>query len=236
MKASKTLVLLLCLSFFSASKPNPHYVGQNLQDKYFHENFFPNKIDGTFVEIGAHNGITYSNTYFFEKLGWQGICIEPIPEVFAQLRLNRGCICINGCITNFTGEAPFLHVINNYVNTEMLSGLINEYDPRHVWRIKYESTINPGSYEVLTVQCYKLNDLLEQYGFYHIDILSIDTEGGELAILKSIDFNKFDIDVILVEDNYSFKNAMCTELEKYGFIFVKSIEQDHVFRNRKYCK
>ena len=54
--------------------------------------FFNNKRDGYFIELGATNGITLSNTYYLEKeLDWKGICIEPNPIHTESLRSNRSC-------------------------------------------------------------------------------------------------------------------------------------------------
>ena len=66
-----------------------NYYSQFGQDKYLNENFFHNKSNGTYVDIGAHDGITGSNTYFFDLLGWEGICFEPLPEIYNQLVINR---------------------------------------------------------------------------------------------------------------------------------------------------
>lgn len=208
------------------------YVSQNGQDNYFHS-IFGDKTDGTYVEVGAHNGIQFSNTYIFQQLGWRGMCIEPIPEAFRQLCVNRdkNCVCIQGCIADFSGEAQFLHVDGL---SEMLSGLTQKYDPRHVNRIYIEATRNNDKLALLNVTCYKLNDLLRQYGFYHVDVLTLDTEGGELDILRSIDFDTFDIDIICVEDNYDFRNAMCAHLEDHNFTLITTIGSDLIFRNKKY--
>lgn len=208
------------------------YYSQVGQDMYVSTHFFPNKTNGTYIEIGAHNGIKCSNTYFFQQQGWRGMCIEPITELFEQLQKNRNdqCICIQGCITNFTGQAQFLYVKGH---CEMLSGLTQKFDPRHIERIKYEARANGDALELRTVPCYKLNDILYEYGLYHIDYLSIDTEGGELDILKSIDFHTFDIDVITVEDNYGYPEIRVF-LEQQGFTLVTTLEQDLVFRNTKY--
>ena len=51
------------------------YKSQFGQDKFLNENIFKNKRNGVFIDIGAHDGITYSNSYVFEKqLDWTGIC------------------------------------------------------------------------------------------------------------------------------------------------------------------
>jgi FkbM family methyltransferase len=231
--ALKKIAFISFLIFITNSRCHEiTYVSQYGQDKYCHT-LFSEKTDGTYVEIGAHNGIKFSNTYIFQQLGWRGMCIEPIPEVYNELCKNRNsnCICIRGCIADFSGEAQFLHVVGH---CEMLSGLTQKYDPRHVNRIRMEATANRDTLALHTVMCYKLNDLLTLYSFFHVDILTIDTEGGELDILRSIDFDTFDIDILCVEDNYDLKNDMCSHLEKHNFNLITTIGCDLIFRNKKY--
>lgn len=229
----KKLLLINCITlciFLHATEF--HYYSQWGQDTYIHQQFFPNKKDGIYIEIGAHDGIQFSNTFFFEQLGWSGMCIEPIAEIFEKLRTNRNekCICIQGAISDSNGQAPFLY-IKGFNDT--LSGLINKYDPRHVRRINIEGHINNCEFITRTVECFHLNDLLEKYGMHHIDYLSIDIEGGELDVLRSIDYTKVDIDVITVEDNYQNPEIRIF-LEAQGFIFITTLTIDLVFRNKKY--
>ncbi len=210
------------------------YYGQTKQDKYVNEHYFNNKQGGVFIEIGAHDGITYSNTYFFEKeLGWTGICIEPIPERFVELQAHRTCICVEGCISDVSGASQLLRVTSPVVNTEMLSGLLNKYDPRHLKRVDIEIRKMGGSHQVIEVQCYELNDLLEKNEITHVNFLSLDTEGGEYDILASIDFTKVMIDVILLEDNYEDPRFF-TLLEKKGYNFVTRLKQDLLFVHKDF--
>ena len=59
-------------------------------DKYLFENYFPNKLNGTFIECGAFDGITESCCKFFEEFrGWRGINVEPVPYLFELLCDNR---------------------------------------------------------------------------------------------------------------------------------------------------
>jgi hypothetical protein len=62
------------------------YYSQYGQDKFLFENFFINKKEGFFLDIGAHDGVNGNNTFLFEKIGWSGVCIEPIPSVFEKLK------------------------------------------------------------------------------------------------------------------------------------------------------
>lgn len=217
------IFLLMPLICFGA------YYSQCGQDKIIHENYFRNHKSGTFVDIGAHDGVTFSNTYFFEKeLGWSGICVEPIPEVFAQLTANRKCCCIQGCIANASGTEKFYRVLSPVTHVEMLSGLEKNYSLTHFRRMNNEVSLSNGTLQSIEVRCHLLNDVLEQNGITHVNLLSIDTEGGEFEILGSIDFSRYQIDVITVEDNYKDPRFIPFLTEK-GFKFVRRIEQDLLF-------
>ena len=84
------------------------YYSQIGQDKYTNEIFFKGMENGFFVDIGAHDGIELSNSYFFEKTkNWKGICIEPLPDIYKLLKKNRKCICIEGAISINNGYQDF---------------------------------------------------------------------------------------------------------------------------------
>jgi FkbM family methyltransferase len=203
------------------------YFSQYGQDKWIYENLFQKKVKGTFVDIGAYDGITFSNTYFLEKIGWQGLAAEPIPSAYEKLIMNRHCISVKGCIAPNSGKGKF-RLINGY--SQMLSGLVDEYDERHVNRIGKELAIKGGFFKDIQVTCYNLNDLLYKYNIKNIDYLSIDVEGLELKILRSIDFNTFLITVIGVENNYK-DYRIPKILTKKGFVF-HSILGDEFYVNR----
>ena len=130
---------------------------------------------GTFVDIGAHDGVTYSNSFFFETMrGWRGVAIEPNPDVFAKAAANRKCTVLNCCVSNEAGTVPFLK-ISGY--SEMLSGIVDNYHPEHRQRIEQEIRQFGGSAEVIPVETRTLNDIAAQCGLDEISYLSIDTEG-----------------------------------------------------------
>ena len=66
--------------------------------------FYKNKENGYFIEIGANDGINLSNTYLLEKnYNWKGICVEPIPDIFNKLKNNRpNSICVNKAIYSYS--------------------------------------------------------------------------------------------------------------------------------------
>ena len=68
---------------------------------------------GIFCDVGAHS--SGHHTTFFEKLGWRGLCFEPIPELFKQLQSLRTCECLQVCLYDkqTTPSAVFArHTIN----------------------------------------------------------------------------------------------------------------------------
>ncbi len=217
------LVLPLCSYATYYSQPYCN------QDQYVYEHYFKDYRNGTFVDIGAHDGITYSNTYFFEKeMGWKGLCIEPMPERFLQLQSLRTSTCIRGCVSDIEGPSKLLLVKSRHVDTEMLSGLLHKYHPLHLKRVIRQIKRYKGSYQILDVECYLLNSLLEKEGIRHVNFLSLDTEGGEFDILASIDFSKYTIDVIAVEDNYS-DPRLITLLTEKGYTLASHLYQDLLF-------
>ena len=86
---------------------------------------------------------------------------------------------------------------------EMLSGILEFFDQRHIDRINAEvSIIADGlGYQDIMIPGHNINRLLETQGLYEIDYCSIDTEGAEVNIVKSIDFNKIRIGTFSIENN-----------------------------------
>lgn len=150
---------------------------------------------GYFVEFGATNGIDLSNTYLLEKChGWQGILAEPGRGWRESLRANRLCTIDPRCVWTRTGEHIEFNESGEFSTIESFSD-----SDRHA-RVR----MHGNRYLVESVS---LNDLLAQHGApRRIDYLSIDTEGSELEILRSFDFDAHDIDIITVEHNYVHAN------------------------------
>ncbi len=203
------------------------YHSQCGQDKWIVERLLPEKTHGIFVEIGANDGVTISNTWLLEQRGWTGLAVEPLPDAYARLVQNRRCVAVNGCVAPRPGRARF-RVVTGYA--EMLSGLEDAYDARHRMRIEQECRQHGGTVETIDVTCYRLNDLLERHGLYNIDYLSIDVEGAEYGILSDIDFNRFGISVIGVENNY-LDHRIPSFLGKRGFAFHSVVGDEFYCRH-----
>jgi FkbM family methyltransferase len=202
------------------------FYSQYQQDKWLYENHFKDKKDGVFLEIGADDGIDKSNTKFFEDIGWKGMCVEPSPKRFKLLKNNRSCICENYAISDTIGEVEFMDISGW---GKGLSGIVDKYEQQHKQRIDIEvrHPQNKGS-EIVKVKTELLNNLLEKHQLNEIDFCTVDTEGGEYDILKSIDFNKYDIKLILVENNYN-DSKVNELLKEKGYKKIHKLTIDDVY-------
>lgn len=201
------------------------FYSQFNQDKFLYDNFFKSKKNGFFLDIGAHDGITGNNTYFFEKLGWDGICIEPIPSVFEKLKINRNCTLIESALSDSKGNVDFL-VLEGY--TEMLSGIMDNYDPKHINRIDDELKKMGGEKNIIKCKTITMDDLnLPDV----IDYISLDVEGSELSILKTINFKKNQINFISIENNYNDSNITNIMIDN-NFEIIANLGCDTIFKNK----
>lgn len=218
-------MLFALFSFAAVFANRLQFYGEDLQDQLVYEKFFRDKTDGFFLDIGAHGGIKNNNTYFFEKhLHWKGICFEPTPTIFKELRRNRTCVCIKAAVGPKAGKTSF--VING---CSYLNGILDKFDPRHFKKHQYASRLKKGSSKIITVECVVLTDILEKYDVTDIDFISLDTEGGELEILKSIDYERFNIDVLCVENIYH-DESMRSFLASKGYELVAHVHRDDFYK------
>ena len=207
---------------------NENFASQSGQDKIIKNSFFRSKKNGYFVEIGAFDGVLGSNCIHFEKsMNWEGIAIEPSTIQFEKLKLNRKCHLINKAIATEEKEVEFLEVEEGYTQ---MSGILNE-------KYMSEETIkkDPRSKTkkiIITTTTFDKNIPADK----EIDYLSLDIEGGEMELLDSIDFKKYNIKVISVENNSPEKLNFKELFDKKNFNYFDRVGQDEIFYNKNYFK
>lgn len=151
----------------------------NMQND-LHQRLGPN---GFFVEAGAVDGFFESNTYFLERFcGWQGILIEPIPEMFQRIATNRPSAMAYNCAL-----VPF-----DFSDTEV------HLQPAHAMSHVVTSAGSKAGPSI-AVPARTLNSILLEVAPPQIDLLSLDVEGFEIDVLKGLDFEAFAPQHILLE-------------------------------------
>jgi FkbM family methyltransferase len=171
---------------------------QNLQDLIALD-LFGFKRNGVFIEAGACDGILNSNTFLLEKnYEWTGLLVEPIKEYYLQLEQNRDVIISNVALSQVNNQqldflitpSKDLSTIKGYEDNDFHSG-------------------NRKNYNITKVPTKTLDQLIvENLQNIEIDFLSLDTEGSEFDIIKSLDLLKHRINVICVEHNFSMNRDL----------------------------
>ena len=202
------------------------FYSQFQQDKFVYENYFKNKQNGFFVDIGAYDGEIDSNSLFFENLGWNGICLEPNPIMFENLQKIRKCECLPYAVSDKNEINQFFQIKEGPTT---LSGLANEFDQSAIARINEYNLEDSQDFDYLNVECKTFDSIVKTY---NIDFLSLDTEGNELKILQSIDFNKYDIDVITVENN-NYDDRFFNFLNTKNYTFITRLGCDELYKKNK---
>ena len=183
---------------------------------------------GFFLDSGASDGMQSSNTYWLEKnLYWKGICVEPNDTFFASLVRNRTCICLNCCLYSSEDAVDF-------VEASTLGGILEAYDPRllqyarHSVRTAFDGGGNPI---VVRKSAQTVRSILRKFQAPSvIDYWSLDTEGSELAILRSFPFDEYSFRVLTVEhNNFGVKADINALLESKGYVRILELEIDDCY-------
>jgi len=194
------------------------------QDSFVLE-YFGKNYKGFFIDIGANDGVTYSNTKLLEDNNWKGICIEPLIDTFNKLSKNRNSINLNIGLDIENGEKEFMQ-IEGY--SEMLSGIVENYDPKHINRIENEIKTKGGNKKIVKIITKRFSDIINEK---EIDYVSIDVEGSEFNILQGIDFNKHNIKIFGIENNYKETFKIIEEfLISKNYSILKEVGHDVFFK------
>jgi FkbM family methyltransferase len=202
----------------------PIFYSQLGEDLFIFKNFI-NKIvkDGIFIELGALDGIKYSNSKFFEdELGFTGILIEPTKN-YQKLIINRpNCKNYNYAISNIEGE-------NIFIGDDATAGIIDNI-PEFMLNRYHKKSL---TYQVEGIP---ISKIINQSNISYIDIYFIDVEGAELMVLDTTDWS-IPIYLIIIElHNIDIeKDNKCRELlVKNGFKFYASLCSNEIWVNENY--
>jgi FkbM family methyltransferase len=200
------------------------------EDKFVYDNYFKDKKYGVYLELGALDGILYSNTKYFEdNHNWTGILIEPHPDKFNLLIKNRSNNKnFNNLVSNIETPLEFLYFTDGLAQ---VSGVSNTLSTHH-----YDAYFNNKKFETLiqktiSIHPKTLTEIVKSTNIKQIDFLSLDVEGHEYEVLQSYDF-EIPINVILIEmlGVQPEKDTLCRELLiSNGYIFSKKIAHNEVF-------
>ena len=168
-------------------------------EKYQIREFFNHIKDGVCVEVGSNEPVSiYSQSFHLEeKLDWQCVLIEPIPNL-AQKAINsrpKAIVCEVACTSPDNMETMILNIPLDENNTEVTG---------HASLEKNSDEHNYESHNTIEVKTDTLTHVLQSRKINTIDFLSIDVEGTEMDVLLGLDFNFYQPQLILLEDKHLY--------------------------------
>jgi len=172
-------------------------LSQNLEEDYILD-YFKDQETGTFIDIGANDGVTLSNTRALALKGFCGCLVEPAPLAYAKLKQlyskeKKGCFYTYNCaIGDHNGKGTLFDsgTLLKTGDTSLVSTLVAEEKKR------FESVI---SYTPVEVDVFKWKTFLNRLTIKKFDFVSIDAEGFDLAILEQMDLT--DVKLLCIEFN-----------------------------------
>lgn len=184
------------------------YYSQNNEEQVILDYF--KDFKGNLLDIGANDGITFSNSRKLLELGWSGELIEPAEKPFNKLKElykdNKKVKLHNIAISDSRGELTFYssgeHVGNG--DSDLLSTL---------------SIVDKQKWENSTVYLESKVQSLKWLDFYNwqiYDFINIDAEGYDLSILKQMDLKELGCKCLCIEHNGHQYNDIMRELRRYN--------------------
>jgi len=181
---------------------SPKYYSANGEDFVLWQ-FFDFAAEGAFLDIGAFDGIHFSNTYSFEQSGWRGVCVEPNPDIFPYLLRNRPhSTCLHAaCVSDMrkNGTSFFSEEIGLLSTTHKVPGYEEFVKERYEKR-----GLAFSGFKTATVPAITIDEIIVRHfpGNACIDFVSIDVEGAEMDVLQGFDVKRHQPGVIVVESNH----------------------------------
>jgi hypothetical protein len=198
---------------------------QNKEDLFIN-NYFKDKNNGFYLDIGCYHPIKYSNTALLYNKGWQGMNIDMNQtsiDLFNILRKKDINIC--AAISN--------------ENKEAIQYLDHSFSPINTLVKKFSDTaskkISFNNHSEKKIYTYKFNQIAQEQEIKtkQIDFLNIDAEAHDFEVLEGIDLNIYKIKLICIE-MLDFKNTIDEKkfkdyLNKYNYNLIKIIGPNGLF-------
>ena len=206
---------------------------QGCEDWWAWQHWFADRTrPGFFLELGALDGVQYSNTLFFEEtLGWDGLLIEVDPNNFDMLCCNcRKATAVHAAVCNTSRTVNFVSG-----GRGATGGILEFMDRAHrdTW-ISDTGTKAKKKREVKKepILCAPLRDTFNALNVTHIDFMSLDVEGAEMEVLHSIDWAITTVDVMVVEVAPATARPIRLLLERHGLRHIASDSRNEWYSRR----
>jgi FkbM family methyltransferase len=181
------------------------YSLNNLDEKLLK---YLNFNNGFFIEAGANDGISQSNTLMYEKnYGWSGLLIEPSLIKYEECKKNRpNCIVENFALVSDSYNDETIYGDFSHTNvSSSLCGQITKKEDYFDDDLVYNLDLKNKNSSIVNVPCTTLNKLLKKHNIKNIDFFSLDVEGYEIEVLNGFDLNYYKPKYFLIETGNEYR-------------------------------
>lgn len=180
------------------------------KEQLFIKEFFGDNV-GTFLDVGAADGIVFSNVYQLLLDGWSGISVEPETQTFRQL--------INNYEKFGTRSELVMSVIDTkegfvtFYENGQLSSTAHEHMQNWEWHRKEHNY----EWKPITHYAITLDSLLKQYSSRKLNFISIDIEGQNYSVVTGTDWNLAPNCKLLCIEHDQKEQSLVDHMLQYGF-------------------
>jgi FkbM family methyltransferase len=194
--------------------------------------FFEHKEKGVYVDVGAHHPFRFSNTAFFYKKGWTGINIDPLPSaapLFKKYRkrdinIQKGVSLEAKRLTYYSFNEPAYNTFDETKAKEYVEAKLVKPDVKKI-----------------QIETVPLSSILDEHipAGTTIDFLSIDTEGLEMEVLKSNNWEKYQPTIIILESHFIevekfFNSELHLFMKDLGYTVVAKSYYSYFYKKTSY--
>ncbi len=183
-------------------------------------------LSGFYIEAGAYDGRIFSNSFFFESIGWTGLLVEANQELAKLCALHRPkSTVVHGALSNEKhGDSVRFSIAQGATGLDLLS--FTTSDDSHRARIEREG----GFLKEVEVPATTLNTLLEKLSPTTIEFMTLDIEGAELTALEGLDLTRWRPKLLLIESNSASASAKLSDFfASKQYSFIKRLGANDVF-------
>ncbi len=196
----------------------PSY-GQYDQDLWVALAIGHGKKSGYYVDVGSADGIEISNTYLLDRMGWQGVCIDPFPRHMQK----RTCQMFQQPVFSESGKKVLFRAAGD------LGGIASDLG-------KYKKYIDGAPMVEFTTAT--LDEILEKaHAPQWIDYMNIDVEGAEYDVLRGLSLDRYQFGALTIEHNFEAekREKIRALMESKGYVRVRSWQVDDWYVNRAFA-
>lgn len=192
---------------------------QNSQfgEEWIIRDFFNDKRNGVFVDVGASDYREFSNTYYLETaLGWSGLAIDPLRQFEEGYRLHRPR----------TRFFPFF--VSDQSNEQAKIFVLKDDTRVTSSNADFTARYGTGAAELSSLTI-TLNDLLQREHISDIDFMSMDIELAEPKALAGFDIERYRPELVCIEAHEEVRQALLDYFARHGYVVVGKYLRADIF-------